>query len=414
MKIAIVGSGISGLTAAYLLYKDFDIHVFEANDYSGGHTHTIPVAKEHGKYMVDTGFIVFNETTYPNFCKILHTLKVPSQPTEMTFSVRCRKSGIEYNTHSLNTFFSQRKNLFSPSHYRMIFDIFRFRNQFAELLQYDDNAVPLVPFLEEHGYSAQFINLFILPVTAALWSASPDKSRNFPLATFVRFFKNHGFLNIKNPIEWRVIQGGSQTYVQKMSAFFKDQIRLSCPVRRIQRSSDHVSIVHQEGSEDFDQVILAVHSDQALALLADPSEKEKEILAAINYQQNEVVLHSDTTMLPQKRSIWASWNYYISAQQQKAATLSYDMNILQGISAPEEFLVSLNQLEGINPDKIIGRYEYQHPVFTPDVPAAQKRHAEISAVNRTHYCGAYWGYGFHEDGVNSGLAVAAYFGKHLP
>jgi len=413
MKIAIVGSGISGLTAAYLLYKDFDIHLFESNNYIGGHTHTIAVHKDHGNYMVDTGFIVFNETTYPNFCNILERLGVKSQSTEMTFSVRCSRTNIEYNAHSLNTFFSQRKNIFVPSHYRMIFDIFRFRKQFTELSDHQKDSEPLVPFLEKNGYSQKFINLFILPITASLWSASPDKAKNFPLGTFVRFFKNHGFLDIKNPFEWKVIKGGSCTYVDKMTRLFEDKIRLSCPVLEIKRHSDHVSIRHKDGSDNFDHVVLAVHSDQALTLLADATDIEKEILGSIRYQKNNVILHNDTAILPSKKSTWASWNYYIPRKEPEFACLSYDMNILQGISAPDEFLVSLNQQELINTDKIIGKYVYHHPVFSLDVPAVQKLHAKISGINRTHFCGAYWGNGFHEDGVKSSLAVCKYFGKKL-
>ncbi len=413
MRIAIIGSGISGLTAAHLLHKDFDIQIFEANDYIGGHTHTIPVQTASGSYMVDTGFIVFNETTYPNFCKIIDGLGVRSQPTEMTFSVKCSQSGVEYNAHSLNTLFAQRKNIFCPAHYRMIYDIFRFRSEFKNLLDHKYDHEPLVPYLKKNGYGPRFINLFVLPITASLWSAGLDKSKNFPLGTFVRFFKNHGFLNIKNQFQWRVIEGGSQAYVPKLTAPFKDKIKLSCPVTSIKREGDQVVVKHQQGFDSFDQVILAVHSDQALALLADPSTQEKEILGIIGYQPNDVVLHTDSAILPTKKSTWASWNYAIPKEAQEAASLSYDMSILQGIPSPEEFVVSLNQRQNIDPAQIIGEYLYDHPLYTPQVPGAQNRHAEISGVNRTHYCGAYWGYGFHEDGVNSGLEVAKFFGKEL-
>ncbi len=414
MRIAIIGSGISGLTAAHLLHKDFDIHIFEAKDYIGGHTHTIPVQTESGSYMVDTGFIVFNETTYPNFCKIMKSLGVESQPTEMTFSVKCDQSGVEYNAHSLNTLFAQRKNIFCPSHYRMIYDMFRFRSEFENLLDHKYDHEPLVPYLEKNGYGPRFINLFVLPITASLWSAGLDKSKNFPLGTFVRFFKNHGFLDIKNPFQWRVIKSGSHAYVPKLTDPFKDKIRLNCPVTSIKREEDQVVVNHQQGVDHFDQVILAVHSDQALALLADPTSSEKEILGTIGYQANDVLLHTDTSILPGKESIWASWNYAIPEETQETASLTYDMNILQSISSPEEFLVSLNQRPAIDPAKIIGEYHYDHPLYTPQVPAAQNRHAEISGVNRTHYCGAYWSYGFHEDGVKSGLKVAKFFGKELP
>ncbi len=413
MKIAIIGSGISGLTTAHLLHGDFDIHLFEANDYIGGHTNTVAVGNDHGSYMVDTGFIVFNETTYPNFCRLISNLGVQSQPTEMTFSVRSAKSGIEYNAHSLSTFFAQKKNLFFPSHYKMIFDIFRFRTQFDKLTAHKHDAKPLVPYLQKHGYGEQFINHFILPITASLWSAKPDKARNFPLGTFVRFFKKHGFLNIKNPFTWQVIKGGSKTYVEKITTQFKNKIHLSCPVLSIKRNENCVELKHKDGIEVFDHVVLAVHSDQARSMLEDPTDKENEILGAIGYQQNHVILHTDTSILPENQSIWASWNYFIPNKEQQSATLSYDMNILQDLTSPDEFLVSLNQQDFINSSKIIGKYLYHHPVYSPEVPAAQKRHAEISGIGRTHYCGAYWGYGFHEDGVNSGLAVCKHFGKKL-
>lgn len=413
MKIAIIGAGISGLTCAYLLHNDFDLHLFEANDYVGGHTHTVAVDIGHEKHMIDTGFIVFNESTYPNFCKILKNLGVLSQPTEMTFSVKSGKTGIEYNAHSFNTFFAQRKNLLSLAHFRMIFDIFRFRRHFDLLLDHKYDSEPLVSFLKYNNYSEQFINLFVLPITASLWSASPYKATSFPLGTFVRFFKRHGFLNIRNPFSWKVIKGGSHTYVNKIISPFKKRIRLSCPVMSIKRMADRVVLKHQEGTEDFDQVILAVHSDQALALLEDPFDIEKEILSAISYQQNNVVLHTDTTVLPFRKSIWASWNYYIPKKEQDSASVTYDMNILQGITSINEYLVTLNQQNVIDPDTIIGKYVYSHPVYSPEVPVAQQRHAEISGLNRTHFCGAYWGYGFHEDGVNSGLSVCKFFGKKL-
>jgi len=413
MKIAIIGTGISGLTTAHLLHKNFDIQIFEANDYIGGHTHTIPVQTESGSYMIDTGFIVFNETTYPNFCKIMNSLGVEYQPTEMTFSVKCQHTGVEYSAHSLNTLFAQRKNIFSPVHYRMIWDLFRFRREFDSLVDHKYDNEPLVPYLKNKGYSTRFIELFVLPITASLWSAGLDKSKNFPLGTFVRFFKNHGFLDIKNQFQWQVIKDGSQAYIPKLTEPFKNHIQLNCPVTSIKRQEEKIVLIHKKGTETFDHVILAVHSDQALALLADPSEPEKEILGTIGYQPNDVILHTDTAILPSKESVWASWNYVIPEESQETATLSYDMNILQGIRAPEEFTVSLNQRQMIDPTKIIGTYRYDHPLYTPQVPAAQNRHNEISGVHRTHFCGAYWGYGFHEDGVKSGLEVCKYFGKEL-
>jgi predicted NAD/FAD-binding protein len=413
MKIAIIGGGISGLTASYLLYKDFDITLFEANDYIGGHTHTVPVNRDHGSYMVDTGFIVFNKKTYPNFCNIINELGVEYQPTQMTFSVKCLRTGIEYNAHSLNTFFAQRKNLFVPSHYKMILDIFRFRSEFDRLLDHDLDAEPLVPYLEKNNYSRSFIDLFILPITSSLWSAAPEQAKGFPLGTLVRFFKNHGFLDIKNPFQWLVVKGGSKQYVDKMLPLFGNKTRVSCPVTSIKRHEKHVEIMHKEGVEQFDQVIMATHSDQALKLLEEPTESEREILGAIGYQANNVTLHTDTRVLPDNKKIWASWNYLIGKNQWDSSSLTYDMKILQSIRSPEEFLVSLNQQDAIDPAKIIDDFAYHHPIYSPRVPAAQKRHPEISGVNRTHYCGAYWGYGFHEDGVKSALEVCRFFGKRL-
>jgi predicted NAD/FAD-binding protein len=413
MKIAIIGGGISGLTASYLLYKDFDITLFEANDYIGGHTHTVPVNRDHGSYMVDTGFIVFNKKTYPNFCKIISNLGIEYQPTQMTFSVKCLRTGIEYNAHSLNTFFAQRKNLFVPSHYKMILDIFRFRSEFDRLLDHDLDAEPLVPYLEKNNYSRSFIDLFILPITSSLWSAAPEQAKGFPLGTLVRFFKNHGFLDIKNPFQWLVVKGGSKQYVDKMLPLFGNKTRVSCPVTSIKRHEKHVEIMHKEGVEQFDQVIMATHSDQALKLLEEPTESEREILGAIGYQANNVTLHTDTRVLPDNKKIWASWNYLIGKNQWDSSSLTYDMKILQSIRSPEEFLVSLNQQDAIDPAKIIDDFAYHHPIYSPRVPAAQKRHPEISGVNRTHYCGAYWGYGFHEDGVKSALEVCRFFGKRL-
>ena len=412
MKIAIIGSGISGLTCAHLLHPEHEITVFEANDYIGGHTHTIKVKREHGNYPVDTGFIVFNRTTYPNFCKLIDSLGIESQPTQMTFSVKCARTCMEYSAHNLNTFFCQRKNLLSPAHYRMVFDIFRFRSHFNRLLDHRYDNEPLVPYLEKHKFSERFIHYFMVPLAASIWSAPPEKIREYPLGPFVRFFENHGFLDINNPFNWLVIKGGSQTYVDKLIEPFRDRIRMNCPVTEVRRHSDRVEITSPKGTETFDQVIIAAHSDQALAMLADPSPGEQEILGAIPFQANPTVLHTDPRHMPENTSIWASWNYLVPDKDLDSASLTYDMNILQTIDSPEDFLVSLNQPD-LDPEKIIGEYDYSHPIYHTRAPDAQARHGEISGVNRTHYCGAYWSYGFHEHGCESGVRVAKYFGKEL-
>jgi len=413
MRIAIVGSGISGLVVAHLLHEVHDITLFEANDYLGGHTHTIPVKRATGEFEIDTGFIVFNETTYPNFCKILRYLGVESQPTSMSFSVKSLADGLEFNGDSLNTFFAQRQNILRPTIYKILWDMLRFNRQLDEVLRPAEGDRSLAGFLESRGYSDEFLQYFILPMTSALWSAPPTEAREFPIELFARFFRNHGILNLRNRLQWRVIKGGSARYVEKLVTPFADKIRLNCPVQWVTRTPDQVEIATRQGVEHFDQVVLAVHSDQALDMLTDPSRAEEEVLGTIRYQPNRVQLHTDTRLLPLKRSIWASWNYTIPVDATLSSTVTYDMNILQSLKAGEEFLVSLNQLEAIDPEKIIGNYRYDHPAYTPLVPAAQQRHGEVSGINRTHYCGAYWGYGFHEDGVRSALSVCKNFNRGL-
>lgn len=406
MKIAIIGTGISGMTAAWLLHREHEITVFEANDYIGGHTHTIDVEIAGGSYAVDTGFIVFNDWTYPNFIDLLDTLGVASQPTTMSFSVRCERTALEYNGHSLNSLFAQRRNLLRPSFYRMLRDIMRFNREAPALLMEDDDGVTLDDYLHRNGYGREFTEHYIIPMAAAIWSAEPNIMGSIPIRYFVRFFKNHGLLSVNHRPQWRVVQGGSRRYVERLVAPFRERIRLSAPIAWVQRHPNHVQVKPIGGEvERFDQVIIATHSDQALTLLADPSEREQAILGAIRYQENEVVLHTDTNLLPRRRRAWAAWNYHIPVETQERVPVTYNMNILQRLSAPETFCVTLNHTAAVDPDKILCRMTYHHPVFTPMAVAAQRRVNEISGVNRTWYCGAYWGYGFHEDGVNSALTV---------
>jgi predicted NAD/FAD-binding protein len=414
MKIAIIGGGISGLVSAYLLHQDHDITVFETNDYIGGHTHTVDVKREGTHYAVDTGFIVFNEVTYPNFVKLIKQLGVPYHPSRMTFSLKSEPEGKEYSAHNLNTIFGQRRNLFDPSFYAMVRDILRLRREFNRLAYEIGDEQPLVPYLRSRGYSKRFIDFFLVPMAAAIWSADPGRAENFPLRTFARFFLNHGILEVKNPFEWKVIAGGSARYVEKLTATFRDRIRLNAPIRSVTRHPDHVEVVPSGGGpERFDHVVLACHSDQALGLLTDPTPQEREVLGAIPYQENFAVLHTDKSILPKRRNLWSSWNYLIPREGTGRAVLTYDMNILQTIEAPVEFCVTLNRPAAIAEEKKIGKYLYHHPQYTLAAPAAQQRHGEISGRNRTHYCGAYWGYGFHEDGVKSALAACGFFGKGL-
>jgi predicted NAD/FAD-binding protein len=414
MKIAIIGSGISGLVCGHLLHRDFDLSIFEANDYIGGHTHTIDVSRPEGSYAVDTGFIVFNEVTYPNFCALIDQLGVASQPTQMNFSVHCEKTGLEYGSDSADTLFAQRRNILSPSYWRMVMEIFKLRRHLAVYLNSDEPDMSMGVFLSRRNYSQRFIDHFVVPLGASLWSAEPGKIREFPARTFGRFFENHGFLKATNPIQWRVISGGSRQYVDKLTEPFIEKIHISTPVTRVHRSEDYVELEFADrDKERFDQVIFATHSDQALKTLADPTDDERIILGAVPYQANDTVLHTDDTLLPRSRKAWSSWNYSILQDQTDRAALTYNMNKLQSIEAAETFCVSLNMYHRIDAGKMLGRYLYQHPVYLEGSVAAQAAHEVISGQHRTHYCGAYWGYGFHEDGVKSGLAVAKYFGKSL-
>ncbi|MFM8330920.1 MAG: NAD(P)/FAD-dependent oxidoreductase [Candidatus Methylumidiphilus sp.] len=408
MKIAIIGSGIAGLTAAYYLSPEHDITVFEAADYIGGHTHTHDIAMAGKTYAVDTGFIVFNDWTYPNFIKLLSELGVAHQPSAMSFSVKCDNTGLEYNGTTLNSLFAQRLNLLKPSFLRMIRDILRFNKQAPELLQAADETITLGAYLSANRYGEEFIRYYILPMGAAIWSSTPEQMLGFPARYFVRFFHNHGMLSVDNRPVWRVIQGGSKQYIAKLTQRFAQRIRLNTPIQSVIRQGQSASVTPANGAaEQFDAVVFACHSDQALRLLADPSAAEQNILGAIQYQDNEAVLHTDASILPRRRLAWAAWNYHIPKAQRERVALTYNMNILQSLNPPETLCVTLNYSEHINPDKIIKRIQYHHPLYTPEGVAAQQRHSDISDVNRSYYCGAYWGFGFHEDGVNSALRVVA-------
>ena len=414
MRIAVVGTGIAGMVAAFLLSDEHELVVFESADYVGGHTHTIDVASNGRTYAVDTGFIVFNEKTYPNFVRLMKRLGIAWQLSNMSFSMQCKKTGLEFSPSSLNSLFIQRKNLLRPSFYRMIFDIFKFRRESEALLKSDDYNLTLQNFLIAKKFSRLFIEHFIMPMGGAIWSADPVKFNEFPALYFAQFFKNHGFLNVRHQPQWLVIKGGSKQYVAPLTRRFADRIRINCPVKSIRRHSDYVSVQAANAEpERFDQVVIATHSDQALAMLDDATETEKDILGAIPYQDNYTVLHSDESVLPRKKAAWASWNYHIPQAEMGRVALTYDMNILQSLNAPVEYCVTLNLPDTVDPAKKIKEMHYHHPVYNPKSLAARKRHEEINGVKRTYFCGAYWGYGFHEDGVTSALVVGKHFGKSL-
>ena len=414
MKLAIIGSGISGLVCAYLLYRWHEITVFEANTYIGGHTHTIPVETPAGTVNVDTGFIVYNEKCYPNFIKLITRLNVATQPTEMSFSVRCDRTGLEYASSGLNKLFAQRRNLLRPSFYRMLLDILRFNREGKTLLKEEGQETTLGELLRAGGYSKNFIEHHFLPLAGSVWSTNLKDMQEFPARYLLQFFENHGFLDVHNRPKWRVITGGSNQYIAPLTAGFGQRIRLNAPVRSVRRTPEGVQIETQSGGvEHYEQVIFATHSDQSLRILSDPSEEERNILSAIRYQENDAVLHTDTNLLPRCRRAWASWNYHLLNDPPERPTVTYNMNILQSLKTRETYCVTLNRTAAIAPEKIIKRICYHHPLYTPAAVAAQKRHSEISGVRNTHFCGAYWGFGFHEDGVNSALKVCASFGAAL-
>ena len=415
MKIAIIGSGISGLTAAYLLNRQHDISVFEASDWVGGHTHTVDVQVDGRHYAIDTGFIVFNDWTYPNFIELLNQLGVTYQPTEMSFSVCDPATGVEYNGNTLNSLFAQRRNLLSPPFWGMLRDILRFNREAVDDLQQQRIAsdLSLGSYLQQRGYGERFIQHYIVPMGAAIWSMSLADMLNFPLQFFLRFFKNHGLLSVTNRPQWQVIKGGSSSYVAPLSASFAERIRLQCPVQRVERDARGVTVHSNAGSERFDKVVFACHSDQALRLLAEPSATEQQILGALPYADNDVVLHTDTRLLPKRPLAWASWNYRLGGPTSQPAALTYNMNILQGLRSDTTFCVSLNQTDAIDPSKILARYTYAHPQYSLAGVAAQARWEELLGANHSYFCGAYWANGFHEDGVVSGLRVARAFGEAL-
>ena len=409
VKIAIVGSGIAGNVAAYHLHREHDITVFETCDRIGGHTHTHEIEHEGRQVAVDTGFIVCNDRTYPNFLALMRELGVELQPSEMSFSVQCAASGLEYNGTTLNSLFAQRRNLVRPTFWRMIRDILRFNRTAPRLLKWRSDSILLGEYLDAHGYSRQFIEHYILPMGAAIWSAGTETLRNFPARYFVRFFHNHGMLTVDDRPQWLTVRGGSARYVEKLTAPFRERIRLCTPVDSVRRTPAGVFVRPVGGEpERFDRVFFACHSDQALRLLADASNEEREVLGAIRYQRNEVCLHTDVRVLPRRRRAWAAWNYHLLDRASERVAVTYHMNILQGLPSRTPLLVSLN-LDDVDPKHIIRQMSYEHPVFTQQAVAAQARQAEINGADRAYFCGAYWGFGFHEDGVKSALDALDHF-----
>jgi uncharacterized protein len=404
VRIAIVGAGVSGLVCAHMLHRDHELVVFEAGEHAGGHVNTVHLETETDAYDIDTGFIVFNDRNYPSFERLLSELGVASAPSQMSFGVS-DGGDFEYNGASPNGLFASRRQAIAPSFHRMIADLVRFNRDARRLLASDEDP-SLRDWLAQRGYSDAFVERLIVPQASAVWSADPAQMWSFPVRFLVEFFDNHGMLGFRDRPRWRAVAGGSRNYVEALTRPWRGRLRLSTPVTRVCRHSDHVTVCARAGEpERFDAVVIATHSDQALTLLDDPSERERELLGAIRYQRNEAVLHTDRSLLPRRRRAWASWNFHLGDDVPGRCTVTYHMNRLQSLRADREFCVTLNRTAAIDPERIIRRIQYAHPVYTPAGVAAQARHHEISGRNRTHYCGAYWGWGFHEDGVISALRV---------
>ncbi len=413
MKLAIVGSGISGLSCALRLHGSHDVTLFESRSRLGGHTATIDAPVGHGgaTIAVDTGFIVFNERNYPGFVAMLAELGVASAPSTMSFSVRDDARRLEYGGSTFGGIFAQRRNLLRPRHLRMLRDIKRFGPVVRSAASRADEHRTLGAFLDEAKLSRGFVEDYLVPMAAAIWSAPPTEIYAFPLRAFVQFFDTHGMLEPWEPPQWRYVVGGSRTYVDAIASRLGDRVRLSDPVRSVRRTPVGVEIVDAAGaSHPYDEVIIATHSDQALAMLESPSETERAVLGGIPYRSNDVVLHTDRSLLPRREAAWAAWNYHAPADTGAPVTVTYLMNTLQCLDAPEPVCVTLNTTDAIDPGRIIGRYQYDHPSYGAGTFESQRRWAEISGVDRIHYCGAYWGYGFHEDGVRSASRVCERIG----
>lgn len=414
MRIAVVGSGISGLASAWLLSREHAVTLFEAQDYLGGHTHTHEVELDGVHHAVDSGFIVYNETHYPLLTALLGQLGVRSQPTTMSFSVHSAASGLEYNATSIDGLFCQRRNLASPRFWGMLRDLRRFYREAPALLAEPSPGPTLREYLEGHGYGAAFRDEHLVPMASALWSSPAEAILAFPAQYLVRFMSNHHMLRLSGRPQWRVITGGSASYVRALRARWNVKERPGCPVLSVRRASAAVEVRTRTGIEHFDRVVMAAHADQSLALLSDATERERDVLGAIPYQVNETVLHTDAALLPVNRKAWAAWNAHIPRTSLEACTVSYCMNILQGLKTAQPLIVTLNRTHAIDPEKVLRRMTYEHPVYTHETIGAQRRRAEIQGSRRTWFAGAYWGWGFHEDGLRSAVNVALALGVKWP
>lgn len=413
MRIAIIGTGIAGNVIAWKLRDRFDVTVFEAADYVGGHTNTVDVEEGDRTIAVDTGFIVFNENTYPNFIRLLDEIGQSSRPSNMSFSVHSADDRIEYASSSMDGVFAQRRNLIQPSFYRMIADIRRFHREAVKEVLGHGRMLTLGEYLRSGNFGPAFRDHYLVPMVAAIWSAEPTAVLDMPALFLVRFFQNHGLLQMDGHPEWRVIDGGSREYVRRLVAGHRDRIRLNSPVTSLTRTTTGIELTTPSaGRERFDYVFIACHSDQALRMLTDASTQERAVLGAIRYQPNEAVLHTDVAALPRRRRAWSAWNYFVPSDERSHVSVSYNMNILQGLDTSETYVVTLNDDSRIDPARVLKRIRYDHPMYTLESIAAQSRQQELNS-DRTFYSGAYWRNGFHEDGVVSALDAVTHFEERL-
>lgn len=414
-RIAIVGGGVAGLVTAYVLSRRHDVTVYEAAARPGGHAHTVNVAGEDGPLAIDTGFVVFNDRNYANFSKLLRQLDVAAQPSNMSFSVSCARTGVEYRGSSeWRHLFAQRRNLLRPRFLRMVRDIVRFNREAPAILETPGAELTLGSFLSSGRYGRELIEHYLVPMGAALWSADPASMLDFPARYFVEFFRNHGFFDLRGRPEWLVVEGGSREYVDRLVEPFRDRLRLATPVQAIQRTAGRVIVETAAGERtEFHDVVIGAHSTRALAMLGDATADETAVLSAIGYQPNDVVLHSDASVMPRSQRAWASWNYHVPKQTGNRATVSYHMNRLQDLPGDRQFFITLNRTDAIDPARVHRKFVYHHPIYDVSARAAQQRWREINGVRNTWFCGAYWGYGFHEDGVSSALRVCSDFGMEL-
>ena len=411
-RVAVIGAGIAGLTAAYLLARRHAVSLFESEGRLGGHTHTIRIQTRDGEVALDTGFLVHNERTYPNLVRLFAELQITTRPSDMSFSVSCPSTGFEYSSRGALGFFAQPRNVVRMEHYRLLRDIVRFNREAPRVLTtLGAEEWTLGEYVQRERYGDAFTTQYLVPMTSAIWSASVDSMASFPVQTLVRFMQNHGMLSVASPVPWRVVQGGSDSYIPGMIGGLGERVSLNARVQAVTRSDAGITIAFADRpAERFDEVIFACHGDQVLPLLADPTPAERSVLGAFQTTVNHTVLHTDARVLPKSPRARASWNYVLDGDPGRPPSVTYDLNRLQGLPGCTTFCVTLNPRRTIDPSTVIRQFEYRHPQFTRASIAAQARWTEVSGVNHTHYCGAYWRYGFHEDGVVSAQRVAADLG----